>query len=156
MKGFSLKVAIPQDHKMLTELAIESKRYWNYPEEWIRGWMPELTITPGYIQTHHVYKLTKDPGDHIIGFCALEWEPEKLELEIAHLWLKPAYIGKDLGRFLLDSSLNKVKALPVKSVKVISDPNAIGFYQKYGFLITEQVESTPPGRTLPCLVLEMT
>jgi len=156
-KDYYIELAGPSDHEQLSEIAIESKRYWEYPEEWIRGWLEELTIQASYLQSQHthVYKLTRRSDNLICGFCALEWDSLTEEIEIAHLWIKPEFIGMNLGKLLLKISLDRVAYLGAKKITTIADPNATGFYEKFGFKTISHIESTPAGRLLPKMVLEM-
>lgn len=151
MEGYKIIPADPQDNRILTDIALASKRYWGYPEDWIELWLPDLTITEEYILRHDVFKLVEN--GKICGFCSLEWDDEMKSLEVAHLWLLPAYIGKKLGRYLLQSSLDKVSKYPARSISVIADPNASEFYEKFGFSKVGNVESKPAGRYLPKMVM---
>ena len=81
-----------------------------------------------------------------IGFSAVENLPE--HIDVNHLWLLPTYIGKGLGKRLLQQSLTKA-FVSGKPIIVDSDPNAEGFYANFGFITFEQVASYPPGRFLP-------
>ena len=155
MNGYLIKVADPSDHNQLTEIAIESKRYWKYPEDWIQGWIGELTIRSDYIDANFVFKLISKVDKAICGFCALKWDPGKAELEVDHLWLKSAFIGKNLGKFLLQTSLENVEDLPIKRITVTADPNALGFYEKFGFVQVGYTKSTPRNRLLPNLVFDL-
>ena len=38
------------DADTLTAIAHAAKRSWRYPEEWIRLWSNELTVTPDFIE----------------------------------------------------------------------------------------------------------
>ena len=155
MNDFRIEVAETADHLQLSAIAIESKRHWKYPEEWIGGWKEELTIPPDYIKNNFVFKLTDESNHEVVGFCALEWNEEQKELEVAHLWLRPQSMGKNLGNHLLKTSLARVADLPARRVIVTADPNASGFYEKFGFRRTGYTKSTPAGRLLPNLVLEI-
>ena len=150
MEKFKILPAVTFDAKQLTEIAFKSKRHWDYPEEWISGWKEDLTITSDYIGSNYVFKLIEIPTDRICGFCAIEYEGERIE--IAHMWLDPAFMGRGLGNYLLAGSLEKVAHLEPKEIFVISDPNALGFYSKFGFVKVGEIESTPAGRFLPKLV----
>lgn len=50
-------LAKAEDAKILTKIAIKGKSYWNYPEEWTKLWIEDLTITPTYIINNQVIKL---------------------------------------------------------------------------------------------------
>src|SRR5438445_217906 len=42
------------DAESLTAIAHAAKRSWRYPEEWIRLWADELTVTPDFIERNRV------------------------------------------------------------------------------------------------------
>ena len=155
MSSYVIKQTVPFDHHLLSDIALESKRHWGYPEEWIEGWEDDLRITNEYILANNVYNLIDVKQDVVCGFCALKLNQDEKEVEIDHLWLLPSYIGKKLGKFLLQSCLDKLSDHTIKRIKVTSDPNAIGFYKKLGFVEAGYTESTPVGRILPNLILEL-
>jgi ribosomal protein S18 acetylase RimI-like enzyme len=138
--------AVRSDADALSKISIAAKRYWDYPEEWIARWLPELLISEAYIKENKVMKATINK--EIVGFCVVE--REKGYFEIAHLWVLPAYIGKGIGKQLLDKSIAKYVPQGAK-LKVVADPNAEAFYEKQGFETMDQVESYPPGRFLPVM-----
>lgn len=123
-----------------------SKKHWGYPEEWIRQWKDELTLTQKDLAEMNVIVL--DIESKLVGFCAL-LESES-DYEIIHLWLLPDFIGKGLGKKLLEYVLNKIA---VKKIPVIveADPNAASFYGKQGFQTFDRKESFPDGRFLPIM-----
>jgi len=41
-----IRRAVPAEAGLLTEIAHAAKRHWGYPENWIRRWKSDLTITP--------------------------------------------------------------------------------------------------------------
>jgi len=155
MDSYIVIPADPSDHPRLSEIALESKRHWGYPEEWINEWKDVLTITSDYILANKVFKLIDTGDNSICGFCALELNLRKEEVEIEHLWLLSSYIGQDLGKYLLQSCLDNINDNRIKRVKVTSDPNALGFYKKFGFVEVGYTESTPIGRVLPNLEMEL-
>jgi len=61
--------AQPLDAKKLTEIALQSKAYWNYSAEQIESWKEELTITPKMFQDWAIYKYLVDT--EIVGFYIL-------------------------------------------------------------------------------------
>jgi len=136
-----------EDHIELTQISIRAKNYWGYPKEWLNLWNDDLLITTEFISLNLVYKIVDT--EKIIGFCSIEIDQEALE--IAHMWILPEYMGKGLGKTLLTHVLNKHLGPELEILKVISDPNAVGFYKKFGFQITEMVDSKPGNRQLPLL-----
>lgn len=143
---FSFKPAVRSDADTLSKISIAAKRHWDYPEEWIVGWLPGLLISEAYIIEHKVLKAIVN--SEIVGFCVVERETDYYE--IGHLWVLPAYIGKGIGKQLLARSI--AKYIPAKSkIKVVTDPHAEAFYEKQGFKTTDEVESYPAGRFLPVM-----
>ena len=143
MEDLTTTRAHPTDAEELTKISRAAKSYWQYPDEWLARWKEDLTITPDYIKQHHVCTLRSIY--QVVGFCALE--KHKDHYEVAHLWLRPAFMMKGLGKQLLRSTLSVVE--PGNEVRVVADPNAESFYRKQGFVTYDQVESDPPGRFLP-------
>jgi len=144
---YFIKEAEIQDIPLLNAISIESKMYWGYPQEWMNNWRNALTITEPYLSKNPVYKLI---GNEIAGFCGIE---KKIGYyEVSHLWLKPGYIGKGLGRFLLTATLHKVVEKG-SEVRVEADPNAEKFYARQGFITFDKIESYPKGRFLPLMKL---
>ncbi|HEY9500303.1 MAG TPA: hypothetical protein VIR01_01595, partial [Pyrinomonadaceae bacterium] len=84
-----IRRATPDEAATLTQIALDAKRHWGYPEHWIQHWESDLTISSDFIRDNHVY-VTEESGD-IRGFYALCVEDNKAELE--HMWVTPASIG---------------------------------------------------------------
>ena len=124
-----------------------SKRYWDYPDEWIQLWHDDLTIHEEDFDKMSIYKLIEDSS--IIGFCAISLKPEELEIE--HLWLLPEKIGRGYGKYLLNSTLEECLTEGIKQILVIADPNAQPFYAKLGFEIIDYIDGKPEGRRLPLM-----
>ncbi len=112
----------------LTQIAHDAKRYWGYPENWIKHWHDELTISSDFVNTNDVYVLVSE--DEVRGFYALVVRKDKAELE--HLWVAPKYIGTGVGKELFLHAMQRAGAGNVSELQISSDPNAEGFYQKMG------------------------
>jgi len=138
-----IKKAELSDIDILNKISVESKMYWNYPQEWIDNWMSDLTLTEEHFKEQYIYKLERE--DLIIGFCSIV-ENEK-EYEITDLWLIPKYIGKGYGKLLLNETIKRVVKKD-KEVIVESDPNSEAFYSSQGFKTFDRKESYPKGHFL--------
>jgi N-acetylglutamate synthase-like GNAT family acetyltransferase len=132
--------------KQLNQISLLSKKHWGYPDDWIRHWTDGLTLSIDDLNTLKVTVLEMDSEP--VGFCAIAEHADAYEIE--HLWLLPEFIGKGLGRKLLQYVLNQIilKKLPVI---VEADPNAEVFYAKQGFQTFDRKESFPKGRFLPVM-----
>lgn len=147
-----IRRATPEEASTLTTIALEAKRYWGYPEHWIKHWESDLTISADFIREHHVY--VAEVEGEIRGFYALCVTGESAELE--HLWVTPASIGTGIGKELFLDAMEKAAALAVRDVEISSDPNAAGFYKRMGATQIGEVESPIDGqaRKLPRLKIE--
>lgn len=133
----------------LTQIALDAKRYWGYPEHWIKHWEADLTISPELISENHVYVAEAD--GEIRGFYALSVVGEKAELE--HMWVTPASIGTGIGKELFLDAMERAAALDVRDVEITADPNAAGFYKRMGATQIGETDSPIDGqpRKLPRL-----
>ena len=137
-------LAKAEDAKILTKIAIKGKSYWNYPGEWTKLWIEDLTITPAYINNNQVIKLIHD--SEIVGFYSLEYKDT--QLHIGHFWILPEYIGQGFGKNAFFDLQSRSIEMNEHVVKVISDPNAEGFYIKLGAKLIRSIETAIPGRKL--------
>ena len=67
--NIEIRRAQPNDAELLTAIAHAAKRHWNYPQDWIDQWKPDLTITPQFISENEVFVALMD--QKIVGCCAL-------------------------------------------------------------------------------------
>ena len=148
----TIRSASPEDASTLTTIALDAKRYWGYPEHWIKHWESDLTISPEFINDNHVY-VAEENGE-IQGFYALCVTGEKAELD--HLWIRPSLIGKGIGKELFLDAMERAAKLNVNSVEIYSDPNAAEFYKRMGATQIGEVDSPVDGqaRKLPRLKVD--
>lgn len=149
---FTLRRAVPQEANTLTQIALEAKRYWGYPEHWIKHWEADLTVSPEFIRDNHVYVFERD-GD-VLGFYALCVSGSEAELE--HLWVTPASIGTGIGKDLFLDAMERAAALKVREIGISADPNAAGFYERMGASQIGETDASMEGqvRKLPRLKIE--
>ena len=144
-----IKPASVDEAAELTTIALEAKRYWGYPEHWIKHWEKDLTISPEFIRDNHVFVAEAD--GEIRGFYALCVSGKKAELE--HMWVTPASIGTGIGKELFLDAMERAAALDVRDVELTADPNAAGFYERMGASRIGETDSAIDGlpRKLPRL-----
>jgi GNAT superfamily N-acetyltransferase len=147
-----IRRALSTDAERLTQLAIASKRHWGYSDEFMILVRAELEISAeqimnGYCEISHEYGVDT-------GFILLLETNDFVELEA--LFISPDFIGTGLGSKLLLRSVDWAKANGYQRMQTTADPNALGFYEKYGFVIIGEIASgSIPGRTLPRLELDL-
>src|SRR5215207_11580183 len=113
-----IRPAAANEASVLTNIALDAKRYWGYPEHWIKHWESDLTITSEFVRDNHVY-VAEENGE-IRGFYALCVTGDKAELE--HMWVKPAVIGTGVGKDLFLDAMERAAKLNVEAVEISSDP----------------------------------
>ena len=149
----TIRSAAPEEASTLTTIALDAKRYWGYPEHWIKHWESDLTISSDFIRDNHVY-VAEENGD-IRGFYALCITGDKAELE--HMWVKPAVIGTGVGKEMFLDAMERAAKLNVDAVEISSDPNAAEFYKRMGATQIGEVDAPvgdQPLRKLPRLKIE--
>ena len=149
-----IRQAKVEEAGVLTKIALEAKRYWGYPEHWIKHWEADLTITAEFIRDNHVYVAEGD--GEVRGFYALCVDGDEAELE--HMWVTPDSIGTGIGKELFLDAMERAAALEVRGVEISADPNAAGFYERMGAKQIGEVDSPIDGqpRKLPRLKIEPT
>ncbi len=151
MAGVEIRAASASEACALTELAQAAKAHWGYEPSLLDLWAPQLTLTPDYICAHDVWVASM--GDGAVGFYALESRDSVMELE--HLWVNPRWMGQGIGRALFEHAVLRARAACAVQLRVVSDPNAERFYLRMGARRVGQQESTPKGRQLPVLLLDL-
>jgi GNAT superfamily N-acetyltransferase len=153
-QALKIRQALPQEATTLTEIALNAKRYWGYPEDWIQHWQDDLTISPEFISNNEVYVAERE--GEIIGFYALVLRDRLAELE--HMWVAPCQIGTGVGKELFVHAMQKAAGENVSEVEISSDPNAEGFYKRMGARRIGEDSSEIDGqaRALPRLTVDPT
>ena len=148
----TIRRATPEEAAALTQIALDAKRYWGYPEHWIQHWESDLAVSSDFIREHHVY-VAEDDGE-IRGFYALCVSDNKAELE--HMWVTPNSIGTGVGKDLFLDAMERAAALNVDAVELSADPNAAGFYSRMGATQIGETDSVIDGqvRKLPRMTIE--
>ena len=142
-----IRPAAVDEASVLTQIALDAKRYWGYPDHWIKHWEADLTISPDFIRDNQVYVAEHD--GEIRGFYALCVSGEKAELE--HMWVTPASIGTGIGKELFLDAMERAATLDVRDIGITADPNAAGFYRRMGALQVGETDAPVDGqpRKLP-------
>jgi len=149
-----IRPAVDTEAATLTQIALDAKRHWGYPENWIKHWESDLTISPEFILKNHVYVAEED--GEIRGFYALCLADNNAELE--HMWVTPAYIGTGIGKELFLDAMDRAATMNVNGVELTADPNAAGFYSRMGATQIGATDSEIEGqpRQLPRMKVDLT
>ena len=141
------------DAAALTDIAFAAKRHWGYPEQWMESWRDALTIRPEFIASHETYIAHLE--GRIVGFYALGQPAGQIQL--LHLWVLPAAMGRGVGRGLFKHAIATAKELGCREFEIESDPNAEGFYRHMGAQRVREsiVILDGQSRELPVLIYKL-
>ena len=136
----TIRKALQTESLLLSEIALASKAYWGYSEEFMLACRDELNVTTDKLSSETFTYYVCESTAEVIGYYALEkLNPKEAELEA--LFVKPRYIGTGVGRSLMDHALNYAKSCGFNTLKILSDPNAEKFYLASGAVREGEVES---------------
>lgn len=162
MIDFYIRPATAFDCGALTALSFASKRYWGYPDSYFDVWKNELTVTPEYIRNNRVFAAVRDSG--IIGYFSVTEVKESFYAGsvfvekgfwLGHLFIAPECIRKGVGAQLMDFAVRYCGENGIKRLRVFSDPNAAGFYEKCGAKFLYDSASSIEERTVPVYEMEI-
>jgi len=148
-----IRPATSEEASILTQIALESKSYWGYPEHWLKLWEPELSLSPEFIDNNYVFVF--ESAGEIRGFYALCVNDAHAELE--HMWVRPDDIGAGVGKELFLDAMEQAARLNVDEVQLTADPNATGFYKRMGAQQIGEARSEIDGqpRILPRMKIDI-
>jgi GNAT superfamily N-acetyltransferase len=150
--GVRVRRAREADSTELTAVAHEAKSHWGYAPEQIVAWRDDLTVSAASIARWPTFVAELD--GRIAGFTQLSEAGGEIELE--HMWVRPAAMGRGAGRALLDRATAHARAAGRATLHIDADPNAEAFYVACG-AVRVGVLPAPirgePGRVRPQLTL---
>ena len=147
---FQIRAPRASEAKALSDLAQRAKAHWGYSAEWLQLWNGDLTISGDYLLAHRSF-VAESAGKRV-GLCVLEIRGEVAEL--GHVWVAPECHRQGVGTALVARALEAAAKAGVRSVEIVSDPFAEGFYVRLGAKkLRDQPAPMPgaPDRTLPVM-----
>jgi len=150
--------AVPNEADILTQLTLESKRYWGYSEEFVMDWAKYLIMHAEYIEKNIV--VVAEENEEICGYFSIIEEQSSHIVTIGertisggffldNLFIRPSYICKGLGKKLFAIALEYCEEKKIHLLHFYSDVNAKGFYEKMGALYVGEAALGTTGRTQP-------
>ena len=152
----NIRIALPDEAEILTEISFGAKRTWKYPESYFEIWKDELTITKDYINDNIVFVAEK--GKQVVGFYSIvviqnDFLSDNVLVKkgfwMEHLFIKPSFQKKGIGRKLMEHALKYCEENWMDELKIFVDPHAVGFYEKMGAAFIENSPSSIEGREVP-------
>jgi N-acetylglutamate synthase-like GNAT family acetyltransferase len=152
---YNLRQAVPNDAIVLSALALRSKSYWGYSDDFIRSCEAELTVQSSDITDDRTAYVVAEYNAEIVGFFALE-KTSDAQFELTALFVEPEHISNGVGRMLLQHAIQDVDLKGGKTLLIQGDPNAEAFYLAAGAQHVGTRESgSIPGRLLPLFEIEI-
>ena len=137
-----IRAAKPSEAAVLSEIAMEAKRYWDYPPVVMESWHSTLTLQAMEIDLSPPFVAEED--SQVVGFYQLIADGDNVELE--HMWVKPQYMNKGIGKQLMAHAISAAKARGAKRMSIDADPNATAFYLSCGAYRVGETRAPIPGQ----------
>jgi GNAT superfamily N-acetyltransferase len=119
---------MPSEASLLSQLAFESKSYWQYDDEYLEAAREHIQITISDIEQDHVYVYEDEQGTSgFYHFMHIQCDPE-----LVWFFVHPRSIGTGIGKILWEHLLELIRNLEINEFMIKSDPNAESFYIKHG------------------------
>lgn len=150
-----LRPARRDEARLLSDLALNSKAHWNYSAEFLARVRDELSYRSEQIDSPGMRFVVAEIEGAAVGFYALQLLPGA-EVELDALFVEPRFIGKGVGRTLIEHA--KLVAIQLGATRMIiqGDPNAERFYiAAGGVLIGTRESGSIPGRMLPTFAIDL-
>jgi hypothetical protein len=138
-----------EEAEALSDIRVRSKGHWGYSRETLEAWRPAMVVTTDYIRATIVRSILVDGC--LVGFYALKKEEGILD----HLWLLPDVIGKGVGRLAFVHATSAARGIGMRTLLIISDADAAGFYLKMGAQKVGEFYSPHQNRMLPKLLFHI-
>ena len=157
-----IRPARTDEFGILTRISFASKGYWNYPQEYFDLWQRELTIDTDYIQENDVFVF--ESRGKVVAYYSMIHLAKDMEISeirlakgfwLEHMFIEPAHIGQGIGTKMFEHVRRRCKVLGIRLLRILSDPNSRGFYEKMGCEFLMEFPSNIPNRTTPYFLLRI-
>jgi GNAT superfamily N-acetyltransferase len=141
-----------EEAALLSDLALRSKAFWGYDEQFLAICSGELILAPCDVAVRRT--AVAEMNGAVSGFVTVEGIPPTGELGM--LFVAPETIGKGVGGTLFRHAIQTARSTGFRCLTIESDPHAEPFYRAMGAVRIGSVPSASiPGRELPLLEVRM-
>jgi GNAT superfamily N-acetyltransferase len=138
---------------VLSDLALRSKAHWGYSPEFLAACRDELRVSAKDLEANPTFVLEAD--ERLLGFYSLEHVSAET-VELGHFFIEPDAMGAGLGRALVTHARAEAGRRGYRSILILSDPHAEGFYRAIGARkVGARASSSIPRRELPLLEVSL-
>ncbi len=150
----AIRPARADEAASLTALCVRSKAHWGYDAEFMQGSAATLVVRAEDIVAGRVL-VAIDVDDVLVAVACVVPEGETADLDL--LFVDPPAIGGGAGRALFAASVELARSLGARTLTILADPHAAGFYERVGALFMRNAPSDAiPGRVLPLYEYDLT
>ena len=150
--AFTIRAARVAEAALLTDLSLRSKAVWGYEASFLARCRLVMQVKTEALarQPHYVAESTAGTPRRILGFYGFEDADGGVGLD--YLFVEPDAIGMGVGTALWTHAVKTARALGHRTLMVVADPHAEGFYRRMGAVpVGVQPSDLEPGRLLPVL-----
>ena len=123
-----IRLAETYEATELSHLAFDSKAHWGYSADFMERCRDDLQVSPESCAAGLVKVAVE--GDKLAGYYRLSGRAPDGKLD--DLFVNPEYIGKGVGRKLIEAAREQSRMLGFTALEIHSDPNAEQFYVHIG------------------------
>lgn len=154
MTALRFRRAREEESALLTRLARASKAIWGYPQALRAQFESELTVTPAYIRENLVLVAEAGEGGPLAVGALIALDETAMELGL--MFVAPGQLRRGIGMALFEDLCIEARARGCRRLRIVSDPNAVGFYRLMGAVqVGEEESGSVAGRMLPVLHLDL-
>ncbi len=136
----------------LTELSLRSKALWGYDAAFLARCRIAMQVKEANVETQPHYVAEID--GRMAGFYG--FEPLEDGVGLDYMFVDPEFIGRGVGRALMDHAVALARDLGHGTLTIVADPNAEGFYRRLGAQrVGSQASDVGPDRQLPVLRIDL-
>jgi len=139
------------DLPAISELGIRSKATWGYSDEVMAVFTEELTHGSDLI-TQSLEAIVACADEKIVGYFTLVRNDDD-SIELDFMFVIPESMGQGIGTAMMHEAMRLARSHDADCLKLIADPNAVGFYEKFGAKQVSEHQSSIPGRTIPVMTI---
>lgn len=139
----------------MEQIAFASKAHWGYSHAFLEACREELAAA-SVVSGSDRYGVVAVVDSEPVGFYV--WERISAdEFELEALFVEPKWIGRGLGRRLMEDAKRSAREAGALRLIVQGDPHAEAFYLAAGGVrVGERPSASIPGRMLPDFRFDLT
>ena len=141
------------DLREVSELGVRSKATWGYSDEVMAVFTEELTHDVELIDKN-LEAIVACVEEKIVGYFTLVRRKDD-SIELDFMFVRVESMLNGVGTAMMHEAVRLARSHGAEHLWLIADPNADGFYEKFGAKQTSEYQSSIPGRTIPVMRIDL-